>query len=122
MWSSKITSRNAARIFRFCAWWTLVASVAIGILVFFPAIVDNRSVLNSLISVFFGLAGLIGSMTSLFLFVGMLTHLLKISGFSTFSKALWDDFDRFVSANRRSHLFFCSVWTDVGEPSIMTCP
>jgi hypothetical protein len=89
MWSSKITSRNAARIFRFCAWSTLVASVAIGIMVFFPAIVDNRSVLNSLISVFFGLAGLIGSMTSLFLFVGMLTHLLKISGFSTFSKALW---------------------------------
>jgi hypothetical protein len=90
MFSSTVMSVKAARIFQFSAWWTLLASVTIGVLWFFPgANPDSRSIPGVLISLFFGIVGLVGSVTSLLLLVGMLVHLVKVSGFSSFSKVMW---------------------------------
>jgi hypothetical protein len=83
-------SVKANRVFRFCAWWTLLASIIIGILLLFPAAnVGTQSLPGLIISVFFGIVGMIGSITSLLLLVGMFAHLLKVSGFSASSKAIW---------------------------------
>jgi hypothetical protein len=85
-------SVKAKRVFRFCAWWTLLASIVIGILLLFPAVFDNsgaQSLPGLLISVFFGIVGMIGSVASLVLIVGMFAHLLKVSEFSASSKAIW---------------------------------
>ncbi len=90
MWSNLIMSAKAKRVFRFCAWWTLLTSVVIGVLLLFPAAnVGTSSLPRLLISVFFGLVGMVGSVTSLLLLVGMFAHLLKVSGFSASSKAIW---------------------------------
>jgi hypothetical protein len=85
-------SAKANRVFKFCAWWTLLASVVIGILLFFPAAVNNvgtQSLPGLLVSVSFGIVGMVGSITSLLLLVGMFVHLLKVSGLSPSSKAIW---------------------------------
>ena len=85
-----ITSVKARRVFRFCAWWTLLASVAIATLLLFPAAnVGIRSFFGLVISVLFGIVGMVGSITSLLLLVGMFAHLWKISGYSPLSKAMW---------------------------------
>jgi len=92
MWSNLIMSAKANRVFKFCAWWTLLASIVIGILLLYPAALDNvgtQSLPGLLVSISFGIIGMIGSITSLMLLIGMFAHLLKVSGFSSSSKVVW---------------------------------
>lgn len=92
MLSNLIMSVKAKRVFRFCAWWTLLASIVIGILLLFPAAFDNSGIQSPpaiLISVVFGIVGMVGSVASLLLIAGMFAHLLKLSGFSASLKAIW---------------------------------
>lgn len=89
MWSSIVMSLRATRIFQFSAWWTLLASAAIVMLRFYPSIVDSHSIFGTLISILIGIIGMIGSITSLLLLAGMITHLVTCSGFSKYSKILW---------------------------------
>jgi len=69
-----------------------LASIVIGILLLYPAALDNvgtQSLPGLLVSISFGIIGMIGSITSLMLLIGMFAHLLKVSGFSSSSKVVW---------------------------------
>lgn len=90
MFSRTIMSDKAARIFRFSAWWTMLASVTIAVVLLFPAVnPEIHSVLGVLTSLFLGIVGMVGGITSLVLLVGMVAHLATVSGYGTPLKAMW---------------------------------
>jgi len=90
MWVDVFASAKANRVFRFCAWWTLlVTGVVIALLLFPEANVGSQTLPRLLLSVFFGVVGMVGAATSLILLVGMFAHLVKVSRMSAASKLLW---------------------------------
>lgn len=90
MIASVILSDKAARIFRFCAWWTVLECVVVGVLLLFPAAAPHGlSVLGVLTSLFLGIVGMVGAVATLLLLFGMLVHAVKFSGFSRLSKFIW---------------------------------
>lgn len=90
MIASMILSDEAARAFRFCAWWTILECVMFGVLALFASgIPGGHSVLGVLTSLFSGIVGIVGAVATLLLIVGMLVHVVKFSGFSRSSKVLW---------------------------------
>jgi hypothetical protein len=90
MFSTAVMSNKAVKILRFSAWWSLLASVAIGVLWLFPKIdSDAHSVHGVLLALFFGVVGMVGSVTILLLIVGMVLHLIKLSGYAMSLKVLW---------------------------------
>lgn len=90
MLSNVIISAKAMRIFRFCAWWILLTTVVIGVLLVYPSIPDSANgVWRPGIAAAISVVGLIGSATSLALLIGMLVHLFKVANRRPVAKVFW---------------------------------
>lgn len=90
MLSNLIISAKAMRIFRFCAWWTLLTTVVIGVLLVEPSMPNSvNGVWRTGIAAALSVIGLIGSATSLTLLIGMLVHLFKVAKRRLIAKVFW---------------------------------